>query len=222
MTEPYTFSFYGNVNTPKQQTNGTLPLDANRQLLHAKSDTSALEIWPALWEKAYYQWLDNLPNVTDHPNYALHTGWQSPVTLLYHLTGKTVLQKSCPDANTVFNDIDAFCDNCGRSTTNRSIRTPAVAWTFASGSGYSDTTIAAQHTYSLLGVVKSGTELTKKYIVLRNPKGKVNGDPLIPSTYLYTAAAWCNEIGLGVSDGIFALRIDQFVTYFAGYAWTTV
>ena len=40
--------------------------------------------------------------------------------------------------------------------------------------------------------------------------------------YLYTSAPWCNNIILGDIDGIFALRIDQFVKYFEGYAWTTV
>ena len=82
-------------------------------------------------------------------------------------------------------------------------------------------TIIAKHTYSLLGVVNLGTTLDKRFIVLRNPLGKNKGDPNMPG-YLYTSAPWCNNIILGDVDGIFALRIDQFVKYFEKYAWATV
>ena len=51
--------------------------------------------------------------------------------------------------------------------------------------------------------------MDKRYIVLRNPYGKSKGDPdmpgyLMPGTLVY-------NITLGESDGIFALRVDQFV-----------
>jgi hypothetical protein len=146
---------------------------------------------------------------------------------LFQLTGKTVITKSCTDWNTVFNDINGFSPLCGRSTTNGIINSPAVAWTYdptaynPNGAVYSDTTIFPRHTYSLLGVVNLGATLEKRFIVLRNPYGKSKGDPNMPG-YLYTSAAWCNNIILGEIDGIFALRIDQFVKYFEKYARTTV
>jgi len=222
----YTFQFYG-VSGGSQKTDGMLPLDSLGKLMHAKSDTPT-EIWPALYEKAYYQWLDKLGlnNASARPDYCRHTEFQSPVTVLSQLTGKTVRQKSCPGADTVFSDIDGFCANCGRSTTNRAINSPAVAWTYdpavsnPNGAAYSDTTIRGQHTYSLLGVAgkkDANGKWTERYFVLRNPYGIGKGDPKMDG--LYTGALWCNNINFGDADGIFAFRIDLFVKYFAGYAW---
>jgi hypothetical protein len=223
----YTFNFYRKVNgvtiTDPQQTDGIIP-----NPLQAKSDDPT-EFWPSLYEKAYYQWLEQLglTKPSARPKYCSHTEWQDPSTVLFQLTGKTVNTKSCTDWNTVFNDINGFCTNCARSIINRSINSPAVAWTYdptisnPNNAAYSDATIAARHTYSLLGVVNLGTTLDKRFIVMRNPHGKSKGDPNMPG-YLYTSAPWCNNIILGESDGIFALRIDQFVKYFEKYAWTTV
>ena len=39
--------------------------------------------------------------------------------------------------------------------------------------------------------------MDKRYIVLRNPHGKSKGDPDMLPEYLYTSAAWCNNINLG-------------------------
>jgi hypothetical protein len=130
-------------------------------------------------------------------------------------------------ADTVFADIDSWCNNCGMNLTNRIIKTPAVAWTRDTGTEYSDTTIVVQHTYSLLGVVgkKVGGIWTEKYIVLRNPYGTVRKDPASGSVSVYTpAATWCSTyINLAdLTDGIFAIRADDFFKYFAGYAWTPV
>ncbi len=123
---------------------------------------------------------------------------------------------------TAFNNIDAFCVNL-ISNTNRAIKSPAVAWTYDTGSQYSDSTITVKHTYSLLGVAgkkDSSGAWTDRYVVLRNPYGKDKGDPTgLPPGSLYTSALWCRNINLGNSDGIFALRYDLFAQYFAGYAW---
>jgi hypothetical protein len=227
LKDPYTFKFYINETTfISQKTNGTLPQDANRKLLHAKSDTSAIEIWPALWEKAYYQWLDNLPKETDQPDYCLHTEWQSPLTLLRQLTGKIPVQNisngsSTLDATAVFSDIDSWCNSCPIAT-YRSIKSPAVAWSYdpivanPAKVQFSSNTIAAQHTYSLLGVA------AENYIVLRNPygSGKREPDPALVALK-NTDALWCStSINLVyTTDGIFAISADDFVKYFAGYAW---
>jgi len=216
----YSFQFYPAAKP--QKTDGMLPLDSMGNLMHAKSDTPT-EIWPALYEKAYYQWLDKLglDNASARPDYCSHTEWQSPVTVLSQLTGMAVSQKTGLDAEAAFNDIDAFCVNLV-SNTNRAIKSPAVAWTYDTGSQYSDTTIKNQHTYSLLGVAgKRDTHgyWTDKYVVLRNPYGKGKGDPALPSGSLYTGALWCKNINFSDSDGIFALKYDLLPRYFAGYAW---
>ncbi len=216
----YSFQFY-NPNK-LQTTDGMCPLDANGKLLHAKSDTEN-EIWPALYEKAYYMWLDNINNPSGRPDYCKYSAGQDPVTVLQQLTGKAVSAKPATPlvALTAFNNIDAFCVNFVTNT-NRAIQSPALAWTYEAGAQYSDTKIIAKHTYSLLGV--AGTKVngiwTDRYVVLRNPYGKSRGDPIgLPAGSLYTAAPWCKNINLGNNDGIFALRYDLFAQYFAGYAW---
>ena len=139
----------------------------NRPIRCRQNLMNPTEFWPSLYEKAYYQWLDKLglTKPSERPKYCLHTAWQIPATVLFQLTGKTVTTKSCTDWNTVFNDINGFCTNCARSIINRSINSPAVAWTYdptisnPNNAAYSDATIAARHTYSLLGVVNLGDHI---------------------------------------------------------------
>jgi len=218
----YSFQFY--PAAAPQKTDGMLPLDSYANLMHAKSDTLT-EIWPALYEKAYYQWLENLglDNASGRPSYCSHIGWQNPGTVLSQLTGMATSSKTGLVAETAFSDIDAFCVNLVTNT-NRAIKSPAVAWTYDTGSQYSDTTIIAKHTYSLLGVAgrkNAQGNWTERYVVLRNPYGKERGDPTgLPAGSLYTGALWCKNINLGDNDGLFALKYDLFAQYFAGYAWT--
>ena len=215
---PYKFTFYNQDTLVAKmiETNNDLPTAG-----YAKSDTPN-KIWPAVYEKAYYQWLENPQAPPNHPLFCKYTVWQSPVTVLKQLTGKVPVQKNCLNANPdiVFSDIDGLCADYAKKITNRVIRFPAVAWTDAAGGQYKDNTITAQHSYSLLGVTgtKAGTPpaWTTKYVVLRNPYGKGKGDPVMPE-YLFTGG-WYN-INLGENDGVFALRADQFVKYFAGYTW---
>lgn len=252
--EPYTFKFYrydqdNKVVEDSISTTGRLPLDASGKLKHAKSST-ATEIWPALWEKAYYKWLEKLAGIdTDTPDYCKYDQWQSPETLLFQLTGKSLYSvksdgKTSLNADTVFKDIDGVCDTYGRITTNRTIRAPAAAWTYASAAEnpansadptnpvypYSPDTapgslIDKRHTYSLLGVVgkkDSNANWTEKYVVLRNPYGPVLKDPSLPVGLYTVSGLWCStNINLADNtDGIFALRADQFVNYFQGYVRT--
>jgi hypothetical protein len=222
----YTFKFYrkdSNNNTVMDSvtTDGILPLDSTGKLKYARSETLT-EIWPAVYEKAYYIWLDKPAD--GKPNYCNHIEFQNPATVLFQLTGKTVspIPPTPLVDETAFDKIDAFCVNY-ISITNRAIKSPAVAWTYDYGDQYSDTKIIAQHTYSLLGVAgekvnKKWTE--KKYVVLRNPHGTVKGDPKgLPDGSLYTSALWSEKINLGNEDGLFALHYKRFPEYFAGYAW---
>jgi hypothetical protein len=220
----YSFKFYNPNKT--QQVDGMTPLDGTGKLLHAKSDT-VNEIWPALYEKAYYMWLDNISAPSGRPDYCKYTAWQSPVTVLNQLTGKNALQKDCQrdftNSDAVFSFVDTLCANCTPAATNRKLNYPAVAWTFdpAVRNPYNVTfsaaKIAAKHCYSLLGVTgtKSGATWTSKYIVLRNPYGSGRGDPTGVTLFNGT---WCN-FNLATSDGLFALAVDEFVKYFEGFTW---
>jgi hypothetical protein len=144
--------------------------------------------------------------------------------VLKQLTGKNPGSKTdCLNANpdAVFASIDNLCANHALSITNRVIKFPAVAWTDVAGAQYAANTITAQHSYSLLGVTgtKAGSPpaWTTKYVVLRNPYGKGKGDPVMLPEFLFTGAWY--TINLSEPDGVFALRADQFVKYFAGYTW---
>ncbi|MCU0630959.1 MAG: hypothetical protein MUF37_07395, partial [Methanoregulaceae archaeon] len=162
------------------------------------------------------------------PDYCKYAAWQSPVTVLNHLTGKTPVQKDCQrdflNADAVFSFInDNLCTNWNPVATNRTLKYPAVAWTYDPkirnpyNVTFSVTGIASQHSYSLLGVTgtKSGTTWTSKYIVLRNPLGIGGGDPGGVNLF---SGTWCN-INLSTKDGLFALAVDDFVKYFEGFAW---
>jgi len=230
---PYTFKFYrtdqnNNVIGDSQKADGILPADSTGKLMHARSDDPS-KYWPALYEKAYYMWLDKvgLDKSDGRPNYCNYTQGQNAITVLFQLTGykvENIIKKtSLTDANTVFKDIDLWCTGFARSSTNRIINTPAVAWTRDTGTQYSDTTIIKEHTYSVLGVTgkKDATgQWTEKYIVLRNPFGSIGKDPGLS---LYTpSATWCSTyINLAdLNDGIFAISAADFFTYFVGFAWT--
>ncbi|MDD1696090.1 MAG: C2 family cysteine protease [Methanoregula sp.] len=253
---PYKFTFNrivnGNVIGETQYADTILPADSTGKIMHARSDDTS-KYWPAIYEKAYYMWLQNvdtyqnnptalsdaLKSASGRPLYCPYRGAQNPITVLFQLTGyrvEDIIKKTSTtnagdvfkSADTVFADIDNWCDNCPRSLTNQAIRTPAVAWTRDTGTEYSDTTIVVQHTYSLLGVAgtkDSNQNWITKYIVLRNPYGKVRKDPASGSVSVYTAGGlWCStNIYLSdPNDGIFAISAADFFKYFAGYAWTPV
>ncbi len=95
----YSFKFYNPNKT--QQLEGKTPLDAAGKLLHAKSETPT-EIWPALYEKAYYMWLDKIDDPSGRPDYCKYTGWQSPVTILNQLTGMAVSPIPATPLNAVY------------------------------------------------------------------------------------------------------------------------
>ena len=72
------------TNTDPQQTDGIVPICCMQSQMHPT------KIWPAFYEKAYYQWLENprTHQTIGRPNYCKYTAWQNPVTVLNQLTGK--------------------------------------------------------------------------------------------------------------------------------------
>jgi hypothetical protein len=252
---PYKFTFNrivnGNVIGETQYADTILPADSTGKIMHARSDDTS-KYWPAIYEKAYYMWLQNvdtyknnptalsnaLKSASGRPLYCPYQGAQNPVTILFQLTGnkfENIIQitKSThadtvfKNADTVFTNIDGWCTGYLRSLIHRVIKTPAVAWTYDNPPLYSGSGIVNKHTYSLLGVAGKKDALgnwTEKYIVLRNPFGKVSGDPTGSISVYTPAVTWCSTyINLAdLTDGIFAISAADFFKYFAGYAWTPV
>ncbi len=116
---PCKFTFYdlNNFAPTNRDSDNYLPYDSSGNIMHATSDDPS-KIWPSLYEKAYYQYLDGVTSATGRPDYCKYTGWQSPVTVLKQLMGMTLYQKNCLNANsdTVFSDIDNGCQNWDRIT----------------------------------------------------------------------------------------------------------
>jgi len=238
---PYEFDFYDGNGVYSQYTTNLLPLDKNRNLFHGRSSANN-EIWPCLFEKAYYQWREHLKgNETATPDYCLY-GMESPYVPLSHLTSATnpiykYTQNSTSD--NVFSDIYNYCSS-GRCSSDRIINYPAIAWTFDPNLSnpnkvtYTNSTIVANHCYSLLGLYapkNPGGTFAGKYMILRNPWGPqttlVSDDPAVPpvprsgeSSIPSWVGTW-NTIDLSANDGIFAFSAEQFWKYFEGYAWVT-
>jgi hypothetical protein len=157
-----------------------LPLNASSQLVFAQQTPLDFEIWPALYEKAYGEYL-NLPSFTipgatqkNPPNpYDPDTGQfqqGDPLIALINISGYLPTERANNSANnpTVYKtnglvnntykgttafDVLRLCNNSSSSTL-----WPTVAWTYASGSGGFPSTnwpvnpvLAPSHSYSILG-----------------------------------------------------------------------
>jgi hypothetical protein len=214
-----------------------LPLKAN-QLIHARSIPDK-EIWPNLWEKAYATWNwwvsggKQVGQYNDSPAYNIICKG-NPYLALLNLTGLKYdntnwlttdpvfgSDPTVPAGQAIYNKIaTTLCQNTTIA------KKPAVAMTYdpltdpvPAGVTYSDTTIVANHSYSLLGVYTQAST-GDKYIVLRNPWGQKAGagDPVLTGSQL-AVGSW-NGVTLDYrGDGIFGLLIDKFQTHFKGFGW---
>lgn len=233
---PFNFRFYEEsaALASPQATSAYLPVDTSDTLIYCRSNTPA-ELWPALYEKAYYQWREKIDNntITDQPNYC-NFGAGHPLNGIEHLTGLTIHSTNIAainyDAENSFSKILNITSSYMGSLITRKITKPGVAWTydpanipasynaaFGADPVYDTSTFPSRHCYSLLGTY--GTSLQKpdqKYIVLRNPYGPPAGDPNLPG--VLTNISFCG-INLADSDGIFALSAEEFVKKFEGFGW---
>jgi hypothetical protein len=106
------------------------------------------------------------------------------------------------------NAADAWSTISARCTNGRATQ-PMTAWTYGTGSAtvsYDGSGIVANHAYSILGTETSGGH---NYVVLRNPWGFHEG------ALNALAGTWQGMTLPG--DGVFALRIDTFSQYYAGF-----
>lgn len=138
-----------------------------------------------------------------------------------------------------------FSDGSKAKITGCMTKYPTGAWTYLDNTdaknnnggtsvNYDNSTIVADHCYSILGIYEDAVGVGK-YIVLRNPYG-VN-DPALPSlgkgpwiikrnlykiglNYLPTEPGGAGlSLTFSDADGIFALDVTSFKNYFKGYGY---
>ncbi|RYP75906.1 hypothetical protein DL771_002170 [Monosporascus sp. 5C6A] len=168
------------------------------------------ELWPAIYEKAFAKW--STGNGTDKPNIlALAAG--DPAKATAQLTNRTPLYYDCSakTASQLWGLVRA--NSLSRKTFN-----PMTAWTYGSGTFYTNSGIAANHAYTVLGWTFDGN---KEYIILRNPWGyfePTGTNTLQGVIHVFDSSFWrpINMIG---NDGVFALEAASFKKY---YAWLGV
>lgn len=186
-------------------TDSTLVNSSNNLPVYCRSN-DAMEIWPAVYEKAFAKWITK--NNTDKPDIT-QTAYGDPVKACAQLNNKT---PNYYNTNTRSGD-DLYGivreNSMGGKTFN-----PMVAWTYSTGN-YSGSNIVANHAYTVLGWAYVNG---KKYIILRNPWGVtepagINSYQGVVSFFDNTFWRPINFIG---NDGVFALEASSFKYYYAG------
>jgi hypothetical protein len=189
-------------------------------LIYARSSETG-EIWPGVYEKAFAKWRTN--HTGDQPQYDPIAGGD-PVAALQQLTGLTTVYVDNASVTTdqIWQKILGNCFN--KKTFN-----PMVAFTYNSAAeaptpiNYDNAHIAACHAYSILGWSQVNNQ---NYIVLRNPWGtyeatlNVTGGTWTAWDQPYNGGSgFWRSIPMATDEGIFALRVDTFKNYFAGFGW---
>ncbi|MDD1719605.1 MAG: C2 family cysteine protease [Methanoregulaceae archaeon] len=235
----YNISFYtAPGNSSAVSGANDLPLNVD-SFVFARS-RAAGEIWPAVFEKAYAKWLCTQYHLThpkppncgmcptdgnaDHPTIAGYYGG-SPYTALVNITGMYFANggTSWPMTSLTADQIyTKIFNKCG-SVAEGASQVPMVANTYLNPPGgvvYGDSTLVGNHTYSVLGVhTEAVGGVSTKFIVLRNPYGKLWGaDPTYGGTLTLGTGAWLGK-ALTTEDGVFALKVDQFKQYFERFGW---
>jgi len=211
--------FYKLGKPEKVEVTELLPLNSpGNTFIYARSSDPG-EIWPAVYEKAYAKWRTNDPG--DKPNYLPLAGGD-PVGATAQITGLIPYYywTLALSASQIWSNVRSNC-------TSRKTFNPIVAWTYPSGDAspdkvnYSDANLVANHAYSILGWQYADNQM---YIVLRNPWGwkeatlNVDGGSWIAwDTPYYGGPGFWRVINMATPDGIFALRVDTFKKYFAGF-----
>ncbi|HUU76571.1 MAG TPA: C2 family cysteine protease [Methanoregulaceae archaeon] len=185
-----------NTNSVVNLTSENLPVDANNQLIFARSETNYT--WPMLYEKAYACWkgcrsLDGNP---DHPDISLlpgGAGINGLISVSRYAHHQTFLT--------------------GQQTPNQIIanilRLPSGKTTYPSVA----CTQNPDHTYSLLGVYQ-GT-----HIVLRNPTVRDPEPPAALAAGVWNAGPGALINFADANDGIFAISANDFKTNFYSYGY---
>ena len=213
---------YGGSAPAKIEVTELIPLNSpSMGFIYARSSESG-EIWPAVYEKAFAKWRNGNPvgPTGDKPDYA-KIAYGDPVAAAAAISGLTPYYYSNPGLSEDDIWIKINNENCASNKTFN----PMMAWTYGSSPSadvnYSSAHIAANHAYSILGSWKDNVT-NKKYIVLRNPWGNyestlnVEGGTWSAWDAVSRYGCW-TSIPMATVDGIFALRVDTFKKYFAGF-----
>jgi hypothetical protein len=198
----YEFTFYASANWSAGKSlsvKDDVP-QANGLYMYARSSVAG-ETWPANLEKAFIAMRGATgflePSST---NYA-ELNYGDAAWAVASLVGRAPWYHNA-NASDAWSQISARCTN-GRATQ------PMTAWTYGTGSAtvsYDGSGIVANHAYSILGTETSGGH---NYVVLRNPWGFHEGS-------LNALAGTWQGLTLP-DDGVFALLIDTFAQYYAGF-----
>ena len=98
--------------------------------------------------------------------------------------------------------------------------TPLVAWTYGSNTDaptpidYNSASIVANHAYSILGTWSDGGS---NYVVLRNPWGYLEATIDVDGGSWPEHESWGWDSITIPGNGVFALRVDAFSAYYAGF-----
>lgn len=208
---------YGGAKPKQIEVTELLPLNTpGNTFIYARSSEPG-EIWPAVYEKAFAKWVTN--DAGDKPD-ILKTAYGDMVAAAASLTGLAPYYYG--NSGLSENDIwQKVRENCISMKTFN----PMVAWTYGTSPSpdvnYANAHIAANHAYSILGWQYANNQ---KYIILRNPWGNyeavlnVDGWTWIAwDAPYYGGSGWWRPIPMATNDGIFALRVDTFKKYFAGF-----
>jgi hypothetical protein len=169
------------------------------------------EIWPAIYEKAYAKFVTN--TASDYPNIPA-TAFGDPCWATAQLTGgkRQYLATASMSADDLWNAVRSH-------SMSRRTFDPMTAWTYSSGSSspdkivYSDANLVANHAYTILGWEYHNG---KKYIILRNPWGSVEGTVgTLNNTWIAYDVSWWRPINLVQIDGTFGIEASAFKKYFA-------
>jgi hypothetical protein len=179
--------------------------------LYARS-SEAGEIWPAVYEKAYAKHITN--TTSDYPNIPA-TAYGDMVWATAQLTGghRQYVWTNSTSADDLWNKVRSH--SMSRRTFN-----PMTAWTYSSGAAspdkvvYSDANLVANHAYTVLGWDYHNG---RKYIIVRNPWGSVEGTVgALNTTWLAHDISWWRPVNLATIDGTFGIEASAFKKYFAG------
>jgi hypothetical protein len=210
--------FFGSAGWAKVEVTEQIPLRSpgNSYIYCRSSDPG--EIWPAVYEKAYAKWRTN--DTDDRPNYAPIAGGD-PVGAARQLTGLTAYYFWCKAMTP-----SAIYQKVRENSISMKTFNPMVAWTYPSGDAspdkvnYTNATLVANHAYSIVGWQYLNGQ---GYVVLRNPWGtheatmNVAGGTWVSwDAPYYGGPGFWRPISFATNDGVFALRVDTFKSYFAG------